>query len=57
MVAALGTKLAEVLARYIHDGRMPREKAEPWIQHHCTFLHKTTWAMVRELKAQPPSRA
>jgi hypothetical protein len=57
MAAALGTKLAEVLARCIHDGRMPREKAEPWIQHHCTFLHKTTWAMVRELKAQPPSRA
>jgi len=35
MAAALGTKLAEVLARCIHDGRMPREKAEAWVKRHC----------------------
>jgi hypothetical protein len=35
MVAALGTKLAAVLARCIYDGRMPREKAEAWVKRHC----------------------
>jgi hypothetical protein len=53
MAAALGTKLAEVLARCIHGSHMPREKAEGWIKRLQAMLYKVTWAMVQELKAQP----
>ena len=56
MVAALGTKMAEVLARCIHGSRLPRPQAEAWVKRTCAMLHKTTWTMVRELQAQPPSR-
>ena len=56
MVAALGTKLVEVLARCIDGSHLPRPQAEAWVTRACTLLHKTTWPMVRERKAQPPSR-
>ena len=53
MVAALGTMTAEVLARCIHYGKMPRAEAETWIKRQQTMLHKVTWSCVQELKAQP----
>jgi hypothetical protein len=53
MAAALGTKLADILARCIHYSHMPRAKAEAWIKHQQAMLHKVTWSMVQELKAQP----
>ena len=56
MVAALGTKLVEVLARCIDGSHLPRPQAEAWVKRTCAMLHKTTWTMVRELQAQPPSR-
>jgi len=54
MVAALGTKLAEVMARCIHGSHLPRAKAEQWVTQTNAMLHKTTWTFVRELKAQRP---
>jgi hypothetical protein len=56
MAAALGTKLAEVLARCIIGTPLPRGEAEAWIKRTCSMLHKTIWTMVRELKAQSPER-
>jgi len=53
MLAALGTKMAEVLARCIHDGRMPQEKAEAWGKQQQAMLHKSPWTFVQELQAQP----
>jgi hypothetical protein len=53
MAAALGTKLAEVLARCIYGSHLARPQAEDWVKRTCTMLHKTTWTRVRELKAQP----
>jgi hypothetical protein len=53
MMAALGTKLAEVLARCIHSSHMPRAKAETWIKRQQTMLHKVTWSCVQEIQAQP----
>ena len=52
MAAALGTQLAEVLARCIQGSHMPRAQAEPWVKRHCPMLHKVTWSMVQELRAQ-----
>ena len=56
MAAALGTKLAEVLARCIHDSHMPRGKAELWVKSQQAMLHKSPWACVQELTAQPKER-
>jgi hypothetical protein len=49
----LGTKMAEVLPRCIHHSHMPRGKAEAWVKSPQAMLHKGTWSMVQELKAQP----
>jgi len=53
MLAALGTKMAEELARCIHDSRMPRAKAEAWVKQQQAMLHKSPWTFVQELQAQP----
>ena len=53
MVAALGVMMAEVLARCIYYGRVPRAETETWIKRHQAMFHKATWSYVQELKAQP----
>jgi hypothetical protein len=54
MAGVLGVKLAELLARCIVHGHLPRPEAERWLKQTAQMLHQTTWTLVRELKAQPP---
>jgi hypothetical protein len=56
LASALGVMTAEVMARVIHYGKMPRGKADAWIAHHQAMLPTAVWRMVDELKAQPPER-